>query len=178
MPDLPPAELDAEAIIAVLNRHGVAYVVIGGFAALLHGAPTVTVDLDITPSPAPENLDRLAEALVAMGARLRASGVDDPLVIPLDRRTFEQFSAFLNLRTDHGDLDISMHPSAPGGKTFEYEDLARSSVLVSLPEPVAVASLDDVISSKRAANRPKDLAVLPILEELRDQLRAMDTEHD
>lgn len=170
MPDLPPAELDAEAIIGVLNRHRVAYVVIGGFAALLHGAPTVTIDLDITPSPAPQNLDRLAAALRDMGARLRASGVDEALVIPLDRRTFEQFAAFLNLRTDHGDLDISMNPSAPGGKTFTYEDLVRSAIVVSLPEPVSVASLDDIISSKRAANRPKDLAVLPILEELRDQL--------
>ena len=172
MPDPEPVELDAEAIITVLNRHAVDYVVIGGFAALLHGSPTVTVDLDITPSPAPDNLDRLAEALRDMGAKLRASKVDEPLAIPLDRRTFEQFSAFLNLRTDYGDLDISMHPSAPGGRTFEYDDLVRTAIVISLPEPVTVASLDDVIASKRAAGRPKDLATLALLEDLRDQLRA------
>lgn len=170
MPDVPPAELDAEGIIAVLNRHEVRYVVIGGYAALLHGASTVTIDLDITPSSSPENLDRLATALRDMGAELRASGVEEPLRIPLDRRTFEQFPTFLNLRTEYGDLDISMHPSAPNGKTFDYEQLARSAVHISLPESVALASLDDIISSKRAAARPKDFAVLPILEELRDQL--------
>ncbi len=170
MPDVPPADLDAEAMIAVLNNHRVAFIVIGGYAALLHGAPTVTIDLDITPSPSPENLDRLADALREMGAQLRVSGVEEPLEIPLDRRTFEQFPTFLNLRTRHGDLDISLHPAAPNGKTFDYDTLARSAVRISLPEPVALASLDDIISSKRAAARPKDLAVLPILEELRDQL--------
>lgn len=170
MPDVPPADLDAEAMIAVLNKHQVAFIVIGGYAALLHGASTVTIDLDITPSPSPENLDRLADALREMGAQLRVSGVEEPLEIPLDRRTFEQFPTFLNLRTHHGDLDISLHPSGPDGKTFDYDTLARSAVHISLPEPVALASLDDIISSKRAAARPKDFAVLPILEELRDQL--------
>lgn len=170
MPEAPPAGLDAESMIAVLNRHEVSYIVIGGYAALLHGASTVTIDLDITPSSEPENLDRLSAALREMGAELRASGVEVPLKIPLDRRTFEQFPTVLNLRTEHGDLDISMNPSGPNGKPFDYEQLARAAVHISLPEPVALASLDDIILSKRAAARPKDFAVLPILEELRDQL--------
>jgi len=172
VPDLEPVELDAEAIIATLNRHGVSYVVIGGFGALLHGSPTVTIDLDITPSLAPHNLDHLASALREMGAKLRATGIEEPLGIPLDHRTFEQFAAFVNLRTDHGDLDISLHPAAPGGKTFDYDDLVESAIVVRLPEPVAVASLDDIIASKRAAGRTKDLATLPLLEELREQLRS------
>lgn len=171
MPELEPVELDAEGIVAALNRHGVEYVVIGGYAALLHGSPTVTIDLDITPSPDPDNLDRLAAALRDLGAKLRASGVDELLTVPLDRRTFEQFPTFVNLRTDCGDLDISLRPAGPAGKTFDYAELARSSVVVLLPEPVTVASLDDVIASKRAAGRPKDLVALPLLLELRDQLR-------
>lgn len=170
MLDPPPAELDVDGIVAILNRHGVKYVLIGGYAALLHGAPVVTVDVDITPAPDRANLARLAEALRELHAQLRASGVDEPLDIPLDEQTFEQFPTVLTLRTRHGDLDISLHPSGPAGRPFDYERLMRSAVVVRLPEPVSVAALDDVIASKRAAGRPKDLAVLPLLYELRDQL--------
>src|SRR5207302_2439809 len=51
---LPVAEPEVPAfrpqeIVAVLARHGVDYVLIGGFAAVAHGAPHVTVDVDITP---------------------------------------------------------------------------------------------------------------------------------
>lgn len=170
MPDPPPVELDVEGLVRVLNRHKVKYVVIGGFAALLHGAPTVTVDLDITPASDRRNLDRLVAALRDLGARLRASGVEELLDIPLDARTFEQFPTVLTLRTRHGDLDVSFHPSGPDGKPFDYERLARASVVVMLPEPAPIAALDDIIASKRAAGRPKDLAVLPLLYELRDRL--------
>lgn len=169
-PDPPSVELDPEAIISTLNRHGVHYVVIGGFAALLHGAAAVTFDIDITPGGDAANLARLAGALRDLGAKLRASGVEDALDIPLDERTFAQFPNVLNLRTAHGDLDISLRPAAPGRTTFTYEELARSAVTVHIPEPVSVASLDHVIASKKAAGRSKDLAMLPLLVELRDQL--------
>jgi len=175
LPDLPGIELDARTILATLNDHGVVYVVIGGYAAVLHGAPTVTLDLDITPSLDPSNLDRLAAALRELGAKLRASGVDEPLSIPLDRRTFEQFSAFVTLRTPYGDLDISLHPGAPDGQTFDYEVLARSALTVEIPDRVQIASLDDIIASKTAANRPKDRLTLPVLEELRDQIRRQES---
>jgi hypothetical protein len=39
---------------------------------------------------------------------------------------------------------------------------------------VLVASLDDIIDSKRAANRPKDQMALPYLESLRDELRRLE----
>jgi hypothetical protein len=170
MPDPPPAELDVNEIVAVLNRHRVRYVVIGGFGALLQGAPVVTVDFDITPASDRANLGRLAGALREMHARLRASGVEEPLDIPLDARTFDRFPTVLTLRTRFGDLDISLRPSAPAGERFDYKRLARHAVAVELPEPVSVAALDDIIASKQAAARPKDLAVLPLLYELRDQL--------
>lgn len=175
MPDLLPAELNAEAILATLNRHRVKYVVIGGFAAILRGLPSVTIDVDIVPETSPANVDRLARALKELKAKLRASGVDELLAIPLDRHLFEQFSAFVNLRTTHGDLDISLHPAAPDGLTFTYERLMERAEILEIPEPVPVASLDDVIASKTAANRPKDRAVLHLLEELRDQIRRQES---
>lgn len=64
-------ELDIAGIVAVLNAHGVAYVVIGGVAALAHDLPLpATVDLDVTPARDRENLTRLARAFDDLEAGL------------------------------------------------------------------------------------------------------------
>lgn len=82
MTDEAPA-LNAEAIIAVLNAHGVDYVVIGAFAAQASGAPIPpTLDIDFTPSSSPENLRRIAHALRELGARLRSASIPDG--VPFD----------------------------------------------------------------------------------------------
>ncbi len=49
-------------IMTVLDRHGVRYVLIGGLAAVLHGAPHVTTDVDVVPEEARDNLERLSVA--------------------------------------------------------------------------------------------------------------------
>jgi len=51
-------------------------VLIGGYAAQLHGARRPTVDLDVTPEPTVENLGRLAAALEDLDARIRVDGVE------------------------------------------------------------------------------------------------------
>ena len=73
------------------------------------------------------------------------------------------------LATDLGDLDL-MGEMAGVGQYREAADGA--SVLNLLGQKCAVASLDVLIRSKRAAGRPKDLLVLPELEALRDLERA------
>ena len=72
-------ELDGGAILGVLARHGVLFVLIGGLAAVVHGSPFPTEDLDLTPERSTENLGRLSDALREMDARVRARGVDEPL---------------------------------------------------------------------------------------------------
>jgi hypothetical protein len=75
-----PPELDDDhvaAICRVLTEHDVAFVVIGGVAARLHGTGHATVDIDVCPSRAKDNLSRLAAALRALGARLRIEGDPD-----------------------------------------------------------------------------------------------------
>jgi hypothetical protein len=62
-----PPELDLRAILEVLNRHGVAYVIVGGVAAgawarLVDIPIPATYDVDFTPDTAPDNLDRLSPA--------------------------------------------------------------------------------------------------------------------
>ena len=68
--------------LAALDRHRVAYVLIGGFAAQQHGASRPTEDIDITPADDPENLARLAAALRDLDARIRVT--DLPEGIPFD----------------------------------------------------------------------------------------------
>ena len=59
-PDAPP--LDSESLVSLLDRHGVAYVLVGGLAAVAHGATRATFDIDIVPRWETHNLDALAGA--------------------------------------------------------------------------------------------------------------------
>jgi predicted nucleotidyltransferase len=155
-------------ILAALERHGVRYVVIGGLAATLHGSPVVTTDADICPARDRDNLDRLARALNELRARIRTADVAGGLAFTCDAVFLSRIEVVLNLTTRFGDLDISIVPSGTGG----FEDLRQQAVTISLAgHPVAVASLEDVIRSKEAANRPKDLAALPTLRLLLQRLR-------
>src|SRR5271157_6029682 len=72
--------LNAAAIIDVLNRNNVKYVVIGAFAAIAQQAPIpATRDIDLTPDSSAKNLARLSTALRELGARIRTDTVDEGL---------------------------------------------------------------------------------------------------
>lgn len=160
--------LDARRILEALERHGVDYVVIGGFAAFLHRTGVMTVDVDITPRREEENLGRLAAALVELGARL-APPDSEPIEIPLDEHTFDWGTTWTFV-TEAGELDVALLPDGTQG----YPDLVRDAERVTLRGglEVPVASLEDVVRSKEAAGRPKDRAALPILRlALADQRR-------
>ncbi len=78
-------ELDAEAIVATLNRFGVKYVVIGLSAAQLQGAPIPrTRDIDVTPATDAANLRRLSDALRELQARIRTVDVPEGLLFDHD----------------------------------------------------------------------------------------------
>ena len=161
-PDLAP-----ESVLAVLNEHGVKFVLIGGFAAVIHGSPYLTTDVDVVPEWTKENLERLSAALDELHARIWTAGAQAG-------ESFEHDATFLgnanmwNLVTDHGRLDITFVPSGTTG----YEDLARDSEhLEILGVDVDVAALADVIRSKEAAGREKDRVVLPVLRRILDEER-------
>lgn len=159
-----PVELDVERIVAVLNEHGVRYVVIGGFAAVLQGLARTTDDLDITPSTEHDNLDRLAAALKALEAKLLPPAAA-PVDWPWSADTLASFTS-VTTRTVAGDLDLCLRPDAPAGRVFTYEELAERALVICLPPDIPVADLADVVASKEAANRPKDHAMLPELRDL------------
>ncbi|MGH9077071.1 MAG: hypothetical protein ACRDY0_06405 [Acidimicrobiales bacterium] len=169
-PELSPlADEDAAAIFSVLDRHQVAYVVIGGMAAAMWGSDLPrTTDADITPASDADNLGRLAAALKDLGARLRVEGEPQGVPAPLDADTLASRQV-LTLLTDHGPLDVSFVPEGTTG----YADLATRAVRLAVGNHpgVPVADLADVIASKEAAGRAKDLRQLPSLRRLLGRLR-------
>jgi hypothetical protein len=153
-------------VVDTLNQHDVRYVLIGGVAATLHGSPLRTGDTDVCPDARPDNLEKLASALRALNARIRTEGVEGGLPFSCDA-AFLSRVALLNLETEAGDLDVSFTPSGTRG----YDDLAARVARFDLDGVVApTAALLDIIRSKTAANRPKDQASLPVLEELARKL--------
>jgi hypothetical protein len=164
-PDSPG--FDPQRILEVLARHDVQCVVIGAYAAVLAGVEIATRDIDITPATDHTNLKRLAAALDELHAAIRVPN-DTPIPLPADPRLLVR-TEILNLTTDAGELDITQRPNGTDG----YEDLKRGAHYQPLGAglQIAIASLEDVIRSKTAAGRAKDLATLPQLRAALDHDR-------
>lgn len=147
--------------------------VLGGFAANVHGSPITTRDLDVIPDRGLENLERLGRALTRMNAMIRTSG--EPVDTKIDGPFLINMPHMLNLVTDFGDLDLTF---TSAGRACDYVGWKSnaSQELIHDGLTVLVASLDDIIDSKRSANRAKDQMALPYLESLRDELRRQNRE--
>lgn len=165
---MPTAEPDPLEILRALERHGVRYVLIGAAAARVAGAPVVTEDVDVTPATNRENLVRLAAALRDLNARLRSSTAPEGVAFPVDAEMLTGAETW-TLTTSAGDLDLCFTPAGTRG----YDDLRREASRERLGRGliVTVASLRDVIRSKEAAGRDKDLAQLPLLRRTLEQIR-------
>jgi hypothetical protein len=162
---MPDGEFRPERILEVLGSHGVRFVLIGGFAAVIHGSPYVTTDVDVVPDTSTDNLARLSAALHELNAKVWTSA--EPAGIPFDHDAASLGSvAVWNLVTEAGRLDVTLVPSGTAG----FDDLERDAVrLTILGVDVEVASLADVIRSKEAADRDKDRLVLPVLRRIAEE---------
>jgi hypothetical protein len=158
---------DPLGALRILNEHEVRYVLIGGYASSVLGAPIITNDLDICYERTPENMDRLAEALLELQATLRVAGVDEELPFILDGRTIAAGDSF-TFNSGAGPIDVLGTPSGTGG----FRDLDADATTYDLGEGllVRVVSLDDLIRMKEAASRPKDEAHLHVLAALKQRI--------
>lgn len=158
--------LDLAELIAVLARHGVDYVVIGGVATQVHGHRRTTMDLDLTPGPSPENLRRLGAALAELEARPR-DAVPEAAEIPIDDPERLALAAVVPpLLTRHGQIHILKEPKGARG----FDEMRTRALVVDLDgNDVAIVSIDDLIRMKRAAGRPVDLDDIAVLAEVERQ---------
>jgi hypothetical protein len=164
------APLDPECLFRVLAEHEVEYVLVGGLAGVLHGSPAMTNDADIVPSKDDDNLQRLADALRALDARIRVPDPSDG--IPFDPHpALLRTMLMLNMTTRCGDLDLTFSPAA----LDDYDALRAGSIVFELAGVrVHVAALADIIRSKESAGRAKDHATLPILRALQQEIDDQD----
>lgn len=147
---MPGVGADQLALLRALKRHGVEFVVIGGVAAQLHGWREATVDLDITIDLSGDNLARLDVALVSVHARNIIQGATGSTML-----------------TDHGRLEILSSTDGPRNYAEWRQGASEHSVESGLV--IAVADQADIVRSKQAAGRDKDLAVIPrMVEAFRD----------
>ncbi len=130
----------------------------------LQGSSYRTQDIDIVYARDRENIARLVAALSPLKPRLRVEGEPNGLPFKFDAQTVLNGSNF-TMTTTAGDIDILATIAGLG----DYETVAQyvdEIVILANGQPTPVLSLDGLIRSKRAANRPKDLLVLPELESM------------
>ncbi len=147
-----------EEVIARLAQAQVEFVVVGGVSAVLQGAPIVTVDLDICYRRSPQNIARLAAALQPLQPRLR--GFPPDLPSPFDGRSLLLGTNF-TLEIGNESVDLLGEMIVIGG----YDQIIDQADEMLVAETrVFVLPLAQLIATKEAAGRPKDLAVLPVLK--------------
>ena len=158
---MPESAPDFAEILRRLNENNVRYVLIGGLAMVAHGSAHITQDIDVGYDRDRGNCDALAVVLRGMNARLRNAPHDLPFI--LDAQTFRN-TQNLTLDTDLAPFDLLGHISG----AEDFEALYQRSVQADIEGvPVRIASLDDLIAMKRAANRQKDQNHILELEALR-----------
>ena len=133
----------------VLNEQGLEAVLIGNAAAALQGAPVTTLDFDFLFRKTPRNLRKLKAVAKSLGAMVL--------------KPYYPASDLLRVVRDEDSLQLDFMTTIHGVKSFESlrsrafrADFGGHSLLV--------ADLADVVRSKRAAGRPRDKAVLEVLE--------------
>jgi hypothetical protein len=148
--DAKPALVEVGQALKHVNLDAV---LIGNAAAALQGAPVTTIDFDFLFRSTPRNLAKLK----ALADRLRATVL----------RPYYPASGLFRVTRDDDGLQVDFMTSIHGVKSFEgVRDRATRMDIDGTT--VLVASLDDVIRSKKAARRPRDLAVIEVLERARE----------
>jgi len=148
---------DYLAILRILRKHEVDFIVVGGVCAVLHGAPLMTFDLDVVHSREPENVARLVAALEELEATYRVPG-------HRTRRPGRSHLASAGhqlLLTRHGPLDVL----GVIGQDRGYRELLPHTVSIPLGQRITVRALDlpTLIQVKAETAGEKDKAVLAVL---------------
>jgi hypothetical protein len=150
--------VNAEPFLAEITRHlrdlHFDVVLIGNAAAAIQGAPVTTVDFDFMFRRTAVNLQKLK----ALASRLGATVL----------RPYYPVSDMLRVVRDDDGLQLDFMATIHGVRSFASLR-ARAVEITVGGSPLLVASLADIVRSKRAARRPRDLAILDVLERTREE---------
>jgi predicted nucleotidyltransferase len=147
---------DLERLLGVLVSHDVSFVVVGGVAAALQGAPVLTQDVDILYLIEEQNLVRLKRALDELNAVARGDPRNLRFGISHLRTKGHKLAT-----TDAGPLDVL----GSLNENLTYEDLiGATDELEVAGHRIRVLALERLVELKRELGRPKDRAMLPVLE--------------
>jgi len=152
MPDSKFTPAQAEELAAAFAEQGVDYLFIGKSGAILLGYPDTTQDVDVFLPRSRENAERVVFALRALGFPLD----------PVTTMSVLTGSEIVLLKGGPFALDLIHAPD--GIESFEAAK-ARHIVVGKFP----IASLDDIIASKRATGRTKDLSDVVRLEQFKNE---------
>ena len=145
------------AILRALHQGGIKFILAGGVAAVLHGAPIHTFDVDIVHSRDAANISRLLAVLESIDAVFRAQ--PDRRIRPAPDHL--SGPGHLNLITRYGPMDVL----GAIGRGLTYENLlpVSSEMDVGAGIRVQVLNLETIIAVKEGIDGEKDRLVLPVL---------------
>jgi hypothetical protein len=145
-------------ILELLNKFDVEYIVVGGVAAVIQGAPVTTFDIDTLVRVNDVNAARLERALNELDARFREH---QGSLRPTKKDILA--GGHLLLMTRAGPLDVLGFI----GDMDRYEDLITGSTPIKMAGGIInILNLEELIRQKKATNRPKDRATIELLEEV------------
>jgi hypothetical protein len=156
-------EADLSAIIEGLIKAEVQFILVGGLAAVIQGAPVTTMDVDIVHSRSSENISKLFAFLKSIDATYRRP--DDKIIAPKE----EDFSGMGHalFSTCIGPLDVLAFIE----ERKTYEDLLKHAIQIEFRgHTIQVLDIKMLIELKKKSKDPKDKRRLPVLEETLRQL--------
>lgn len=135
-------------VFASFQKHKVKYVVIGGIAAVLHGVPRATFDLDILIEASSDNVKRLLDSLLE--AKLGSAAL-----ISVEELLANEITIFRDR------VRIDVQTSTPG---LKFDDAWRNRVTMNFQgQDFFIASKSDLISAKLSSGRKIDLEDVKLL---------------
>lgn len=152
-----------QKLLQFLVQSPLDFVLIGGFAAVLHGCNQTTRDIDVCLALSPEQIHLLRETLKPLNPRHRMTQ---------DKLSFLEYPKDLAgirnlyLQTDLGVLDIVSEVEAVGGF---YDVLKNADEITLYGRKCHLLSIDDLIKSKQALGRHRDLVVVEELKSIQDE---------
>lgn len=155
--------VDLEGLLSALSDTGVDFILVGGMAAVAHGAARVTYDVDVVYGRDTENLGRLVRALADYEPYLR--GAPAGLPFRWDRQTL---LGGLNFRLTTTLGDLALFGEIPGGGTYE-ELLPHTLEVELLGISCRCLVLEKLIEVKEAAGRPKDFEAIAELKAILEE---------